>query len=287
MAPILGLSKWRTPAEVYADKRGELPDNEPTVDMLIGTRLEQPMFELYRKTNPNLARVPEMIRDQDFEILIANIDALEYGVEDRIVEFKTARDDSSWGEPGTDDVPLEYSLQVQHYMSVARVGVADILVLFKNKRKIELVKYTVEADSKLQHAIRTRLLDFWHCHVLTGIPPEPTNVEEAQARWKKSVPCEVIASPTIIDTMTELHAVRARLKELETLEASLKFLAMQAMGEADTLKTPTGTILATWKTAKAARKIDVSLLREAFPQIAAKVETTGEPVRKFLVKGEK
>jgi len=48
----------------------------------------------------------------------------------RLVEIKTARSADGWGEAGTDEVPQEYLIQVQHYLAVTALPVADVAVLF-------------------------------------------------------------------------------------------------------------------------------------------------------------
>lgn len=98
VAAILGLSKWSTPFQVYADKRGEAEERAQSMGMLIGTVLEPWILEEYeRQTESQVERVGKILYDKEYPFLLATVDGM---LPDRIVECKTARDNKDWGDAG-------------------------------------------------------------------------------------------------------------------------------------------------------------------------------------------
>lgn len=280
VAAILGLSKWSTPYQVYADKRGEAEDRPGNVDMLIGTMLEPWLFDEYKRVEgADIQKIGEILYDKEYPFLFANVDGLR---EDRVVEFKTARDDSEWGQPGTDQCPAAYVLQVQHYMRVADKPLCDIGVLFKSSRVPELVIYRVERDDELLAMVVPKLVEFWQC-VVDGVAPVAISSDDANWKYRKSEPSAIAATDEIAETAAILRQVKADLKDLEEQKDVLEAKIKEYMQTNDVLKCGS-EILATWKTAKGATKIDADRLRAEQPDLAKQYSKTFPGVRKFLLK---
>src|SRR5690349_18206306 len=100
VAPILGLSKWASPLDIYLRKRGEQPEQDDNEAMLWGRALEPVIRQQYAERTGRIVRVPEaaLVHPQ-LTFARANLD----GVTDdgRVVEVKTARTAQDWGEPGS------------------------------------------------------------------------------------------------------------------------------------------------------------------------------------------
>ena len=127
-AAILGLSRWKSPFQVYQEKRGEAAQTPDNASMRWGRYLEPVVRQAYADDTGRAVRLPDgLVRHQQHTFMIANLD----GVTDdgRVVEIKTARTSQGWGEPGSDQVPQEYLLQAQHHMAVTGLVVADVAVL--------------------------------------------------------------------------------------------------------------------------------------------------------------
>jgi predicted phage-related endonuclease len=99
--------------------------------------------------------------------MLAHVD----GITDdgRVFEAKTSRFPDGWGKSGSDEVPHEYALQVQHYMAVTGFPVADIAVLIGGS---DFRVFEVPADIELQNMIIEGEREFWHL-VEKGEPPTP------------------------------------------------------------------------------------------------------------------
>lgn len=280
VAAILGLSKWSTPFQVYADKRGEAEDKPGNVDMLIGTMLEPWLFEEYKRVEgADIQKIDEILYDDEYPFLFANVDGLR---PDRVVEFKTARDDSEWGQPGTDQVPTPYFLQTQHYMRVTKKPLCDLGVLFKSSRVPELVIYRIERNEEVLDAVIPKLVEFWNC-VVEGVAPAAISSDDANWKYRKSEPKAISASDDIAKSAADLRRVKDAMATLKEQQDLLEAKIKEYMQTNDVLKSGS-EILATWKTANGATKIDADRLRAEQPKLAEQYSKTFPGVRKFLLK---
>ena len=173
VAAIMGLSPYRAPYEVWAEKVGltEGPDLSQVEAVRWGSILEQPIIDRYAELHPErrVERVNAMCRSLARPWAQASLDAqvhdpdLGWGV----LEIKTAglRREADWA----DGVPLHYLTQVTHYLSVTGRPFADVAVLIGGQ---EYREFRVVRDSDDVAAV-TRAVDaFWHGYVEARVPPE-------------------------------------------------------------------------------------------------------------------
>lgn len=277
---VLGVSRFDTPLGVYLDKRGERPPKPDTSAMAWGRRLEPLIRDAYADATGRTVRVPTTIlRHPHHPYMIGSID----GVTDdaRLLEIKTARTSEDWGEAGTDQVPDAYLVQVQHYLAVTGLRLADVAVLIGGS---DFRLYEVPADPELQATLEQIEAAFWG-RVQRGEPPDPVTYEDATTRWRISTARMVQADPATRAALEQLRAANAAIKQFEAEADRLKTIVCAALGEADTLADGE-TVLATWKTGKAPERFDAKALQAAQPDLYRQFVKTGEPSRRFLLKGE-
>lgn len=279
-AAVLGLSPWRTPLAVYLEKRGEGAESAETEPMRWGTRLEPLVRQEYADRAGEVVRVPDgLLRHPAHQWMLATID----GVTDsgRLVEIKTARSAEGWGEPGTDQVPQAYLIQVQHYLAVTALPVADVAVLIGGS---DYRQYEVPADRELHEMLIEQEAAFW-ARVQSGEPPEPVNAADAARLWgRASREQRVVATDAVAEAVARLRALKLRRAEMDAEEESARLAVMQALGEADTLVGVDGSVLCTWRAAKPAQRLDGAALKAARPDIYTQFLRAGEPSRRMLIK---
>lgn len=284
VAAILGLSKWKTPLQVYLDKRGEGVEQQDNDAMLWGRYLEPVVRQAYADQTGNEVRVlDEMVRHQVHDFMIANLDGfvLQEDGPRRVFEAKTARTGEGWGEPGSDQIPQPYLLQVQHYMEVTGFCVADVAVLIGGS---DFRIYEVPADRELQEMLIEAEAEFWQ-RVQRGDPPEPVTVADAVARWGRSSRADlVMADDAALAAVKQLHALKARRVEMDAEEDAARAIVMKTLGESDTLVDPAGRALCTWKASAPPMRFDAAALKAAHPELHAQFLKPGEPSRRFLLK---
>lgn len=276
-AAVLGLSKWKTAYDVFLDKTGQ---SEPTPDndaMLWGRLLEPVIRQQYADRTGREVAMPSMLTDAKSPYIVANVDGL---CDDRVLEIKTARTAKDWGEEGTDEVPMQYFLQCQHYLMVTGKPVADVAVLIGSA---DFRIYTVEANEKLFGVMRTAYAEFWNGHVLTGTPPEAVSYADAVAQYRQSDGTSIEATPDVVKALDALSDIQTAMKDYERQEELLKGTIMSFMGNHETL-TVDGLTRVSWKTSKAAERFDSKAFKAAHPDLAAEFTKPGAPSRRFLIK---
>lgn len=278
-AVVLGLSKWKSPLELYLEKRGEGPEQGDSEPMYWGRALEPAIRQRYADETGRVVVVPrEIMWHPEIPWMLANPDGIADG--NRVVEIKTARVANGWGTPGTDEIPEYYLPQVQHNMIVTGLSVADVPVLIGGS---DYRVYEVEADRELQEMIIEFERLFWE-RVQSGNPPDPVSFSDMQLRFGgASTEASVQATAEVLDAINRLREIKGIGNELEQEEKELKALVMGHMGEADTMLDGE-KIIATWKMDKPGERFSQTILKEKHPDIYRFCQEPKKPTRRFLVK---
>ena len=267
-APILGLSPWRTPLEVYQDKiipRAIEPDRTKERIFARGKRLEPVVCEmLAAEEGIEISRRNQRYQDFEFPFLAAEIDAET--ADGQNVEIKTVSPfmAKEWGEEQSDQIPLHYCVQVLHALMVTRRERAIVATLIGAD---DLRIYRVERDDELIARIRSEELAFWD-RIQRRDPPPVTTLADAALRWPASITRSVVADAELAEKIGILRQAKAQLKELEMTVETLELAAKGRLGDADTLLSPEGYKLCTWKS-QTSNRLDVKALESAHPEIVA------------------
>lgn len=271
-AAALGMSPWKTPYQLWLEKRGE---GEQEIDAEFGywgNALEAPILARFERDTGKIVGARQKLAQCGPEpFMFATLDGISD--DDCLIEAKTYIG-SPW-----DEVPDQYQIQVQHGLIVTGLKVCHMPVLFSyNTYKC----YTIEADPKLQALIIEGERRFWEL-VQSNTPPEPVNLPDTRHRFRAAVSAEVEATDDIAMKVASIKTVKERIKAFEAEESLLLKEVMSYMRENDVL-TYDGAVLATWKQAKGATRFDAKAFQAAEPELAGKYMVTGEPTRRFLAK---
>lgn len=280
VAPILGMSKWTTPLQVYEDKIGISQEQEDNPAMKWGRIHEPSIRQEYAETTGRTVYVPDgIIAHPKYPFMLASLDGITD--DDRVFEAKTARSADGWGEPGSADVPEAYALQVQHYLAVTGKQIADVAVLIGGS---DFRIYTLEADKDLQEMLYEAESQFWS-RVLARNPPEATTLSDSVRAFGRSESQGLVqASSQAVGAWAELKRVREMLAELEAAEEACKAIITKEIGNLGDTLVEGGAVLATWKLAKGRSSFDTKALQQAYPQIYAAFVSEGQPSRRLLIK---
>jgi len=272
-----GMSPWKTPYQLWCEKRGETgdsqEDNEP---MFWGRTLEPVIRQRYADVTGKTVTIPKgIIRHPKYGWMIASLDGLTD--DPGVLEIKTSRTPTDWGEPGTNEIPDVYMIQVQHYLTVTKLSVADVAVLIGGN---DFRIYEVPEDRELQELIMEKEAGFWQM-VKDGIPPDVVSYADVRQRWgKTSKGVDVVAELNIIAAINRLKEI----KELSKEEEQLKAVIMAYMKEGDRLVNGENKVIATWQLDKPSKRLDTKALKAAEPEIYKQFLKESEPSRRFLIK---
>lgn len=277
VAAILGLSKWRTPLDVYNSKVGEVTDEEDNVSMEWGRRLEPIIRQAYADKTGRAVECPgHLFRSAEHPFMIANVDGM---CADRILEIKTARTGADWGEEGTDEIPEYYLTQVQHYMTVTGKELCDVAVLIGAS---DFQIYTVKNDPELAALLIKEEEKFWEC-VQNRTPPAPRSLAEISKTFPVSRPETIEATDEVAKALDTLRAVREEMAKAKEIESAALATIQGYMGTNESLGVG-GQIVATWKSCKAVARLDSASLKAKMPDIYKQFLKLGAPVRRFTLK---
>lgn len=254
IAGILGLSPFRTPLDEYLLIVNELQDEltPEKAEFFEDRRDLEPWAakKFTRKTGLPVCRTNMRYSDAEFEWAKAEIDFEVYTTpsldEEANGETKTVHPNavSGWGDPDAgEEPPLYVTAQAMWGLGVTgrQLCYVQALIGFDDHRI-----YEVRRDDELIAEIRRQAERFWKYHVLPRRPPPPTNVEDLLRLYPRGTGRAVEADTETQLSMTELHALRQRIKLLEAQKAVEEFKIKGFMRDATTL-TAGGIAIATWK----------------------------------------
>lgn len=248
VAPILGISPYKTPLDVYLDKvnpivKEQSPKEQP-YHLVLAHLIEPFILDMYsKKTGEILVPGEHRYQHKDYPFILSNLDGRTKS--NRVVEAKMSRSADGWGEEGSDEIPLYYTTQVQHYMMITGDPVADVAVLIAGQ---DFRIYHVEADKELQEMLIEKECEFWD-RVVNKNPPDTVNVDDVLKLYPRSLKNSIEATPDILNELTVLNGFKARIKEIEKQKEILEYNLKGYIKDHDGI-TMDGKPLVTWKTAK-------------------------------------
>lgn len=295
---ILGLSKFRTPVDVWAEKTGRAEGSAETLQMRFGTYAEDFVAREYcAKTHRAVQRFTAMLHHPTAPIL-GNVDRLvvpegakvaahrgeirtDLGLECKTASAFAAMDAAEWGEEDTDQVPPSYLVQCATYMALTGCPEWDLAVLFGNQ---EVRVYHLQRDTELEAEIIARASEWWDTHVVRDIAPAPISDADIKRLFPSSAAGKAIEADAEALTLLEsLRKAKSNAKQFEDI-ADVATLAIKSiLGDAEAL-TLNGKPLITWKSSAPAMRLDGKALQAAHPEIYQQFLKAGEPARRFLIK---
>ena len=285
IAAVLGISPWKTPLQLYMDKRGELPPQEDAPQLRRGRMLEPLVLDFYAdETGHEVTRQQECVVGAE-PWMLATLDGFD-AIDNAPVEAKTVNAFSAqeFGDHGSDEVPLHYSAQVHWQMMLTDASTGYLAALIGSD---DFRIFTIKRDHDLESLLIARAAEFWQ-RVQAGNPPEPNSEVDVKLLYPRDTGSSIEATPEIADAVAELAALKAQSKDIETKEGLAGMKIKTFMGENATLIGLDGKPLATWKTAKGSQKTDWKAIAEALAaptEIITAHTATSAGSRRFLIKG--
>lgn len=251
---VCRMSPYRTPLHVYAskvlDEFDEVSDNGP---LYWGLRMEGVLGEEYSARTGRAVFKPDaaVCVHESLPHIIATPD---FFVDDgRLLELKTAWNSKGWGQPGTDEVPDDYLVQVTHQMLVTGRMVADVAVLIGGN---DFRVYTVPFNPGLAETVLQIGSDFWTRHVKPQVVPAPdwTHEDTPKLMAKLSTPFpEKILTADAEALARRYRAIGQQIGDLEKEHDALKASLMGELGGPGVGRMPGGGTIA-WKVSRSVRK---------------------------------
>lgn len=265
VAAIMGLSKYRSPFQVYAEKVDGVSDDisdKPSVYW--GNVLEPVVADEYAKRHPDTEVIePDfMLRSIERPWAQASLDRIvvdpELGV--GVLEIKTAgfMRSHDW----EDEVPVYYQTQVAHYLSVTGWGFADVAVLIggQDYREFRIVRDQEDIDT-----VNSAVDDFWHDNVEAHIPPSLEGIDSgAVFSLHSHSDGDIIESDSVPSALNRYLLAKARRDAADADVKKWSVKVRELIGDHQGIRCPSGTM--TWRRTEV-NKLDTKALAKDRPDI--------------------
>lgn len=270
LAPEIGGHRY-TSLDVYLAKLADSQDADaalsPDESLFLKRRKrwEGPVVEhlreefdaeiVYTNRRARDPEVPFFAAEADWEWMVDPKVAVATGLDGRLIgtlqhgETKTVSPRAfgakfGWGEPGTDQIPIHYWIQVQFSMAVWRREIAIVAALIGLDEMLFYVVHRADDDIAEMTA---KCKAFWNDHVLLRIPPEPQTLSDLDRLYKNATPGMVVDGTSIVGSQAmRLRAIQGQIESLELEAEAAEFEVKRAMGSAEDLVVD-GRKVFTWK----------------------------------------
>ena len=292
---ILGLSRYRTPLQVWMEKTGKETKKTDSLPLRFGSFAEEFVASEYtRSTGFEVLHDESIYIHRTHSFMSAHIDRFvlnDGGTSNndnillpaRILECKTANPftTSEWGEEGTDQVPMSYLCQCIWYMAITDIHHTDLAVLFGNS---DFRIYEIARDLELEELVIQKAKDFWHQYVLKDIPPPISNEQDCQLLFSKSDSNKTVeATHETLELTRRFHILNNEIAAYEKEISQIKQNLMNQIGSAETLIFKEN-VLATWKAPKPSYRLDTKKLETEHPELCANYKMPIQNSRRLVVK---
>ena len=281
-AVVCGVSRYKSPVELWMEKTGQLPAQEAGEAAYWGHQLEELVrTEFTKRTGIEVEHRMELLRSDEHPFMQANLDGT--GVHPElgpcIFEAKTASAFKA-GE-WEDGIPDEYFLQVQHYMAVTGYKGTYIAALIGgNTFRWKFIS----RDEGLIAMLVQLEADFWQ-HVQNETPP-PLDGSSASARFlaerfPNSMSNFRIELPNQAEQLIQQYdEASQQIKLLTERKQEAENLLKEMLGDHET--GTTGDHLVTWKNVIQER-LDTKTLKAEHPTLYKKYANQTS-CRRFTIK---
>jgi putative phage-type endonuclease len=290
---ILGLSRYRTPIDVWMEKTGK--ENKPldSLPLRFGSFAEEFVANEYsRATGLALLHDQSAYTHPTHPFMRAHIDRFVLGGSEhnsaaplpiKVLECKTANPftKQEWGEAGSDQVPMSYLAQCIWYMALTQINQCDLAVLFGNQ---DFRIYEITRDIELEQIVIDKAKQFWCEHVLKDTPPPAQSESDYQSLFSKGNLNKCIEAQ--VDTFELTQQLRELNNEIDIREqkiSAMKQNIMSVMKDAETL-TYQGKVLATWKAPKPSLRFDHKRFEVEHPELANQYKSPIQSSRRLVFK---
>ena len=266
---VMGKNPWRSIQQLWEDKTGKTPVQENSNEYTYWGNVMEGIIrkEFMNRTGLKVRQKHFMMFHPQFQFMFADVDGIvtdERG-EKCIFEAKTV---SQYREEEWRDgkIPVEYMMQVQHYLAVCDMQKAYIAALIGGNH---FIYHTILRDegmiAELVHAEK----QFWDYNVKCDIRPE---IDDSSAtkdfldkKYRDSVKDSVKLDRSLEAVLKQYQEVESQLKDMEQKKNGLSNQLKAALGEHEEGRLENGQIVR-WKRIEK-KLVDAKKLKAEQPEI--------------------
>lgn len=295
---IFGVNPFKSELQLWMEKTGTGAGFEGNLATEIGTYMEEFVAKKWAKNNDKKVRKNnKMIWSKEHPHLFANIDREVVG-EDALLECKTAGafSNKNWAN---NSIPVNYLMQVWHYLAVTGKETAYIACTIGNNQYVERVvniNDDIETGTNDDGTPKTqKLKDFlpimeakaeaWYVkYVVGGEMPSNISCTDSDALLEL-YPNNVNPEPVFIgdDLDKKIESLNAFKEDKKSLEGVIGKLENEIKAEIKDNTVLLGNLFsASWKTQGCAGKFDKESFEKEYPGVYEKFYKAGKTRKLYI-----
>ena len=236
-AAVMSCNPWRTPFQVFAEKKGLVKRQPAGEAAYFGNLFESLLIEEFcKRTGYKSVSVPFVFQSAQSPWLIADLDSVvdlgngKYGV----LEIKTTNTFSGsdeWKNGETGNLPIPYYIQCQEYLYVTGLDIAFIACLIGGQK---FIYQEIQRDEETINAIIQMTGAWYQNYFIKNVPPPVEHRDSAYLGqlYPKAEEKQVELPKEAMDVLTDYeranHDLSIAKEAKEMAEARLKALLQDA-----------------------------------------------------------
>lgn len=270
--------------EVYAEKIGVKPlaDLSAVEHVQMGLVMQEPIMREYARRNGIAFKDADYsIRHQKHDFLASHFDYIsEDGQTLYEVKNLGAHQRNKYGEAGSGIVDAGYFVQCLHESLVHGIRDVVLVVCFGGQ---EIAGYPLSFADEQWDEHAQLMAKFWA--QVQARNPDALDLRDAAAViYPRDDGSTRVADGRVEEITQTIAVLRKQIKALEEDEEKYVNVLRAYIGEASTLMSVSGQVLATWKTAKPSEAFDRELFARAMPDIYQQFVVERPGSRRLIVK---
>ena len=287
---IMGVNHFDTPYKLWRRKTGiDLPV-EQNEAMEMGHHLEPAVATLFAaRTGAIIKKSSEgdwLAVDTKREYLRVSPDRLYHYPGEKptksnqhILECKTTS-----VAVDKDDIPVYWYCQLQYQMGVMGVKKGAVAWISSYPR-LNFDYKEIDFNPDFYKAMIDAIEQFWLINVKGGIAPEDIDGEDSLLRSPQATAGETLeADSEMMERYDAIKEIASTIKKLENTRTSLEDEIKIALGTAESLVSPEGSVIAQWKNTKDTRKFNAKAFQAAEPTMYNLYMETVPGSRRFTIR---
>lgn len=266
-AAALGMSKWKSQLALWLEKLGQDKPVEETESMYWGTVMEPILLaEFSKRTGKKAESCPFMFQSVEYPFMLADLDGIvrEPDGSTSIIEIKTANAFAvnDW----SDGVPVQYYLQVQHYMATVDLAKTYLCVLLGG---CEFQIHEIERDEETINNLIALEHDFWQ-KVITKTQPEvdSQSSDALNSMYPEANHTSLVLADEADSLISDYIQIKAIEDDIKQKKAELENRLKAMLGHAESGKSKAGFTVK-WSNSTS-KRLDTTALKKDLPELVTK-----------------
>lgn len=266
-AAALGMSKWQSQLGLWLDKMGQGKPVEESEAMYWGHIMEPVLLaEFSKRTGKQAESCPLMFQSVEYPFMLADLDGIvrEPDGSTSIIEIKTAN--SFAVNDWNDGVPVQYYLQIQHYMATVDLNKTYLCVLLGGN---EFQIHEIDRDEDTIRNIIALEHDFWQKVVTKSQPEVDSQSGDAlNSMYPEAKNTSIMLADEADNLINDYISIKAIEEDIKKKKVELENRLKSMLGQAESGKSKTG-FMVKWSNS-CTKRLDTTALKKDLPELVTK-----------------